>query len=66
MESQAIVYVSWFFFWLSRQFPMCSSFFNNSVNYIWSMAAKFKANHTQINQENGQLGGNSWQSQASA
>ena len=41
--------------------PMCSSFFNNSVNYIWSMAAKLKANHKQINQQNGQLGGNSWQ-----
>ena len=49
------------FFRLSRQFPMCSSFFNNSVNYIWSMAVKLKANHKQINQQNGQLGGKSWQ-----
>ena len=49
------------FFRPSRQCPMCIFFFNNSVNYIRSMAAKVKANHKQINQQNGQLGEKSWQ-----
>ena len=59
MEVQAIVYacVFLFCFQLSRQFPIYSSFFRNSVNHIWSMVAKLKANYKQLTNKMAKLGG---------
>ena len=45
------------FFRFSRQFAICISFSSNSVNYIWSMVAKFKANDKQTTNKMAKLGG---------